>query len=447
MKKRVRFFKKEEGFTILEVVVSIVFLGAIVVSFFSAFTMMINIRMYNESRQASTNFAKTRMEDIKYLAITERFDDIGTLNGSVPGIFKDEENGVEFAGREFNIKTNIWWEDEVNNGRVVPNAYKRVEVIVQEKANYPFDTPVITMTTLVAREEEAPNVNNGTIFVEAQRRFNRQPGVMIELRSPLKKQVTDSEGKIIFTELSPKNYRITVNQDASNNIMVDPTGIQGYFPNIRWIFNRERSIDLERSEIEVVTFEVDWPASINLNLLDGEGRFIDFSQYPEGLSLDIEISEVLFDIARNYSIKRKEDLDVLGSIELWPRYTYNIILRDVVNSSAYNMREDAHAGWDGTFPDSASPQTKNVNLTVAGVVKASHPSGTLPIGTPIMLTTIPENMEIYYTTNNQRPNLGSNLYDPSNPPVVGAGLLRIRAIAYKDGYLIGPEKVFVYEGE
>lgn len=450
--KREFILKSEKGFTLIEILLSIILIGIIAIGFSAGFGMLLKSRYFNQSHLAASNVARTIMEEVRYDVIRGKYDDIGTVGGAVGG------NRLQFTdrhyqgGRRFQVTTNIWWEDEkLGESQIHSDAYKRIEVIVQEiNAEGSYIAPAVTVSTLVADEKRRTSGEpgqSGTIVAEARRRFNLQPNVFVRLSSgPFVRQgITDSEGKLIFARLAPADYRVTVEPDH-NGIMLEPDNISGNYPNINWLFNPTQTVkELQDYERRVVTFEVDWPAFLNLSLRNGDGSYLNFNDYPSGLDMTIEVQEKNFFIARNHRVNNHGQLDPLRQIRLWPRYTYNIVLEDRANRGRKFDLLQSDSDWDGTFPDSDKPQTKNVSLIVNGVVRAQINSGTVAVGTRVILTTEPEGFDIYYTIDGSRPDFNSFKYNPDNPLFVPPGGLYIRAFAYKEGYLPGPVYSFIYQ--
>lgn len=449
--KKAYILKNEKGFTLIEILFSIILIGIIAIGFTAGFGMLLKSRYFNQSHISASNVAKTIMEEVRYDVIRGKYDDIGTVGGAVDGKRLQFTDNYYQGGRRFQVTTNIWWEDETVGGtQIHSDAYKRIEVTVQEiDIQGSYKAPPVTISTLVADEKRRTSgepEQSGTIVVEAKRRFNLQPNVFFRLSagSTVKQGITDSEGKLIFARLKPGNYMVTAVPEH-NNIMLEPISIIGNFPHIDWRYNPTRTVSIEEYEREVVEFEVDWPAFLNINLKNGDGSFLDFKDYSGGLDLTIEVKENSFFIARNHRIFNHAQLDPLGKIKLWPRYTYNIILEDKdYPGRKYDMLE-SDSDWDGTFPDSDSPQTKNVDLIVNGIVRAQTTPGEVAVGTRVLLTTQPEGFEIYYTTDGTRPDFNSKKYNPNNPPTVPPGGLYIRAFAYREGYLPGPVYNFIYQ--
>ncbi|MEH7382274.1 5'-nucleotidase C-terminal domain-containing protein [Bacillus sp. JJ1533] len=76
-------------------------------------------------------------------------------------------------------------------------------------------------------------------------------------------------------------------------------------------------------------------------------------------------------------------------------------------------------------------------------VSASHPSGTVPTGTKVTLSTTTEGAEIYYTTNGTEPT--SENGQTYNEPITVDQNLTIKAIAVKDGLTASDVKEYTYQ--
>ncbi|MEH7224920.1 5'-nucleotidase C-terminal domain-containing protein [Bacillus sp. JJ1566] len=84
-----------------------------------------------------------------------------------------------------------------------------------------------------------------------------------------------------------------------------------------------------------------------------------------------------------------------------------------------------------------------VDATKVQPVSASHPSGTIPVGTQVSLSTTTEGAEIYYTTDGTEPTV-DNGKKYSTPITVDTDLV-IKAIAVKEGLTTSEVKEFSYQ--
>lgn len=444
----------KKGFTLVETVMAIVILGIIVVVFAPVFANILRTYFYNQSRIAASNIALNQLEALRYEIMKGEYDSIGTESGNPTGTI-EQEKVVTSNSKNFLVKTSIDWEDETLEGLTDFSAYKKVEVVAQQINNSQDKKnigPMVTHSTLIAREGE-PTINeNGSILVEARTRNSLKSDIKIEISSDSVYQYgfTDEEGKKIFADLVPDQYEIEASLNGLDMMFV-PQAMNGSYPDISWDPYNKITLDVDKFAKITTFFEVDWPRYLDLNIVDGNGVELDISNYSSGLdfTLDFSITNDVTDITTGYQINTtvfdQSDLEELKNIKLWPRSEYNIIIEDLASSEEFEMlAEDAsQVGWDGLFEDGDSAEEITVNLIAAGGIEASPTPGTVSAGTEITLTSVPDSFDIHYTTDGSEPTLSSPIYDNNNKIVVN-GDTEIKAFAKKDGFLIGPVKNFIY---
>ena len=443
---------QENGFTLVEILLSLVLIVIVVTGFGIGFLTLVKTRTFNESRLAASNVAKSVLEEVRYDVIAGEYGEIGTTDGNPSGSLERTKT-IEKNGRDFSVNTRVWWEDENVSGYDVYNAYKRIKVTVEEINREP--SPPVTFSTYVTKESELETDHTGFIKVETERRNQLQPGVFMTLSSSsvLQTGTTDSEGKKIFSDMEPDNYTIELDPDH-NGIMLEPTGINGSYPSITWNTDPDKAIDLEEHDRENVIFQVDWPAYLDLSFVTGNNETI-FDYYPNDVTMTIEIREASDDEDPLYqfssTLSSSSELDPMGGIRLWPRYIYDVILEDNNNSMTYTLSEDNNESWTGGYPDSESAQTKDLDLVVAASVEANptpdDDSDDVEAGDEITLSSDPSGFNIYYTTDGSTPDQFSTEYSDTNKPVVPIDDTPIKARAYKSGYLLGPVCEFVYDSD
>ncbi|MDZ7672734.1 MAG: hypothetical protein U5K53_07890 [Halanaerobiales bacterium] len=326
------------------------------------------------------------------------YSDIGTVSGNPTGTVPQEEF-VTKNSKRYRVNTDISWEDEtLSDGTAVFAAYKKIEVMVEEVDENGNKTgPKVTHSTNIAREGERTISDKGTILVEARTRNGLKSDVLMTLSSssPSVYQygITDEEGKKIFADLEPNpdsfNYSITADPSSLDMILV-PISQNGVYPNISWNYfdQIDRHIN-EFAEI-VIFFEVDWPAYLDLSLVDGNDSLLNIADYHDGIngldfSLEFSVKNDFNSVTNSFDINAKifqqSDLDGFDDIKLWPRSEYTIIIENNDGTQRFETQTPI------TFVDEKAVQTQNLNLVITGAVNASPSSGEIDEDTEITLST------------------------------------------------------------
>jgi len=108
-KLKPQIYKKREGFTLVEVLVSIVIISMLVLGIYSLIIYSYGITSDNKSYIEAMEIANQKMEEIRNLA----YEDVGTEGGSPTGVIPDYE--YEVRGR-FTIYTTVQFYDDPYDG-------------------------------------------------------------------------------------------------------------------------------------------------------------------------------------------------------------------------------------------------------------------------------------------------------------------------------------------
>ena len=449
------FAKNKDGFTLLEVIIAITLVAIMVVAFSPVFASILRTYHFNKSRITASNIAQTKLEERRYEVAQGDYDEVGTVSGNPSGSVPQEEF-VTKNSKRYKVNTDISWEDEtLSDGTVVYSAYKKIEVTAQEVDQDGNKIgPEITHSTNIAREGEREISENGTILVEARTRNSLKSDILISLTStsPTVNQFgfTDEEGKKIFADLEPNPdpYKYSINADpSSQNMILVPIAKNGSYPNISWSYFNQIQREVDKFSEITTYFEVDWPAYLHFELVDGNDNSLNLSDYHDGIDgLDFQLSfSVKNDFngnSNNFNINteilQQTDLDGFNDIKLWPRSEYNVIIENEDGSQRFETQTPI------TFDDEKAVQTKDLNLVIAGAVNATPNSGEIDEDTEITLSSEPSGFNIYYTKDGSTPTTSSTLYDSGNKPTMTGTSLTIKAIAQKADYFISPVYTFNY---
>lgn len=371
----------DSGFTLVEVLISILILSVIITCATSAFVYSAGISRENRLSLAAMNLANKAVEDIRAM----KFADVGTktIVGGVI-IYGDPAGDIlqtrteEVDGVEYTIETTISWDEQ--GGWDLGDTdwdYKNVRVSVvptQEYGNPKF-TKVIE--TYVARDSTQPALTGSNISLRLVRGWNTLPGnkvpvvnatVSLTAGPSAPRQVrTSSAGVARFINLTPGSY----------TVKVDPS-------NLGMILHPDQAADwsmiLTGSTTSTKELEAEYPCSIHITLSDLEGNPI---QLATGETGRIKIlAPYGAEINKEFDA---EDISASGALPedyitgLWPvgeGYTGAYTIADVSAAQyqflgSYEATAAGEAVWTGTFD---GPGTcKNIICYFAAIPKT--PSG------------------------------------------------------------------------
>ena len=216
LNKKIKF-RKQQGFTLIESLITIV---VVTILFFGVYNLIIySIKITNENkyRAAAAIVANQKIERVRNLP----YDDIGTVSGMVHGAIPDDET-ITKGGSVFEVNTLVKYEDDIFDGvasttDTIPTDYKSASVKVSW--NGPFGQKNIIASTIIAPKGIETNAGGGTLVISI---FNAS-GLPVDLADVhIENQdltpiidftaQTDSQGKLIFygAPVSDEGYEITV---------------------------------------------------------------------------------------------------------------------------------------------------------------------------------------------------------------------------------------------
>jgi prepilin-type N-terminal cleavage/methylation domain-containing protein len=210
--------KTSNGFTLIEVLITILVTSFLVLAIFNMFNYALQIIGTNKARIGAISLANEKMERIRNLP----YNSIGTVGGIPSGNIPQTEQIIR-NGVIYTVSTQVIYIDDPFDGTVggtpndlLGNDYKRVRINVAWSGNFPDSVSVISD---VAPQGIESNVGGGTLFITV---FNANglavsgANVYIE-NTNVNPQIsinvaTDSEGRAIFpgAPTSMESYKITV---------------------------------------------------------------------------------------------------------------------------------------------------------------------------------------------------------------------------------------------
>ena len=354
-----RDLKNNSGFTLIEVLISILILSIIITSATIAMVYAAKVSRENRLRIMTMNLAVERVEYIRSL----EFAEAGTrtmaggsvIYGDPKGDIWQAEN-MEVDGNEYTINTIINWETQ--GGWSLSNTdwdYKSVKVSVVPTEMEGNNSLTSVIETYVTRESTQPALTGANINLRVIRGWNTTPGVKVPVDcvkvkltsgpSAPRQVQTSSGGMARFLSLIAGSY--TVN--------VDPT-------NLGMILNPQQASNWSMSIANGVTqtkeFEAEYPCKIRITLKNLDGNPITMnSGVTASLSLDVPYGT---DISKNFN---SMDINSQGQLPenyitgLWPVgtgytgvYTItNISLPESQYMGSYEVNGAGETLWPGKF--------------------------------------------------------------------------------------------------
>lgn len=162
--------KKQDGFTMVELVIALTLLLLVALSFVPMFVYISEGSQNNRVRLIALKLASSKIEEIRALP----YDQIGTVGGNPAGVILQEEK-KDINGITFTIKTDISWlddpyDDDGSGYDPFPDDYKRVKVTVESPSLFTGSVvKTADINTLVAEEGEEKVRPGGNIKVKVQR--------------------------------------------------------------------------------------------------------------------------------------------------------------------------------------------------------------------------------------------------------------------------------------
>lgn len=305
--------RDNSGFTLVEVLVSMLILSVIVSSVLTSFIYASRITKENKLKMTALNLANQRVEFIRSL----EFAKVGTMTKDIDGsiIYGDPKGDIMQTETQtvnnivYTVNTSINWEEE--GGWSATDAdwdYKSVTVSVVPESSYDDAALTQTIQTYVARDGSQPALVGSNIKVRTLRGWNTGvgtviPAVGIKVRlatgpSAVRQVMTSATGAARFLDLTAGNYSVLV--DPSNIGMI-------LLPNQAALWD---DVDVALSSTESKEFYVEYPCSINIMLknLSGTPFSIDegatgkitlWAPYPSGTVLHRDFGAADIDASGN----------------------------------------------------------------------------------------------------------------------------------------------------
>lgn len=361
-------YKKDGGYSFIEVLISVVILSMIVLASSTAFIYATKKTRNNQIKLTAMNLANKSIEYIRSLTFT----DIGTkfktpsgayVYGDPPGEILQEDI-VEVNGVEYKIETVINWMEESEwdlNGSAEWD-YKEVIVTVVPIGFEESDDLKQRIETFVTRDVSQPALKGYNIRIRCIRGWSlpgegktpvRDIDVLLETGPSAVRFVrTSSKGVASLIDLASGEYKVVISPE-SKGYMLHPK------------YSKEQFFDLtdDDKKTQSKEFEIELPCNLQFYLKRLDGTPILSSSLEAGATGSIkitvpypagEVKEANF-TASDIDGAGKLPLDLMGNF--WPvgdgfpgAYSItNVAIDDLQFMGCYSVAGGLETLWNGKF--------------------------------------------------------------------------------------------------
>ncbi|MFH1662149.1 MAG: prepilin-type N-terminal cleavage/methylation domain-containing protein, partial [Candidatus Falkowbacteria bacterium] len=206
---------KQFGFTLIEVLVSVLTLSILIVGVYNLLIYSLQITTDNKNRMGAIMIADQKAEYVRNLP----YDDVGTVAGIVTGVMQDNET-VSANNGTFNVNIFVQYEDDPYDGTlggapddILPTDYKQVRIRVSWSG--PFGTKNVTTFTKIAPRGMETSAGGGVLTVL----------VFDSNGLPINDASVHIENNILAT---PINFDAETSANGILNLPGAPESIEGY---------------------------------------------------------------------------------------------------------------------------------------------------------------------------------------------------------------------------
>lgn len=260
--------KKRNGFTIIEILISVFIIGTVVTGIFGLFVLNIRTNEEAERRVVAVALSNERAEMVRNLP----YANVGTQGGIPAGSILQTENIVR-NNITYTIRTDIRYVDDPFDGLVTSNPsdtlnidYKQVRIEVS------WSSPTSPLPIVMILQISPPGIEGGTtagtlIFQALDADGHGIDGASVQLtNTAITPNInitteTDSSGRLVLPGLPPANgsYKLTVSKSGFNTE-------QTYNTSATFIPNADHAhLSMIAGQVTEKTFAIDSTSTLTIN--------------------------------------------------------------------------------------------------------------------------------------------------------------------------------------
>lgn len=347
---------KSNGFTLIEVIVSLALLGMLAVTFLPILTFGMHSSQHNVNQLVAQQLASSQIE---WLRTLDYYNQLGLKmdhykpHGIVEeNLFRNQE-GTDphiINGIEYRVRTKIYWEatDSITQQEIA-DASKKIDVTVYAKN--PFtktEEKVSTLNTLITFEGQREFSKPGNMKIYTMWQLDQpKPHVLIEAIGPSMEYIyTDSNGRAIIADIEAGEYTVTPKTWNLGEMMIRPLGVTGEAPHQSWKQNYQLTVPMwnpvDNPTYPQYTFFVDFPARL---------RFPQEMSIPESATMTIKPASTSYTVPEGKPddfMTLTIQLNELSHKDFWWNWQYEYFIQNEDDTYLLTLL-DTNQAWDGQF--------------------------------------------------------------------------------------------------
>lgn len=370
-----------KGFTLVEIMVSIVILAIIALFMLPLSLYAVKFSKWNTIKFNAMNLAYSQVEWVKSLDYAKDLEIEGKKTGfkykesgvekDYIGIIKEDlylnkngTNPIEMDGINYYLQTSIYPREAISiTGEKVYNAMKQVDVTIIVKDPITKENKEFSVIgTLVSHEGERPAHN--PIPLEVTVSIGEDPdnlakNVNVEIykvqgnnKNKVDWRRTDDEGKAYFTDIGTGKYVAFAADWSGKDMIPEPTSVTGNYDNMKWEFySSEFDIPVVSNDVIKQYIKVDYSGYIKIP----KGN-----KYP--LNAKVELKPIDNDKIPQLTISLGK-LTENNETKLWRHCGYEYTIKSQSSSEQYYFVDENDEDWNGyLIIDSNKTTTKELEL-------------------------------------------------------------------------------------
>lgn len=371
MSKHINSFsgKNDKGFTLVEILVSLVLLLILVVAFVPLFTYVSQAIASNKARDVAVEIATQKMEEMRtlpYIVMTDGLvidaskDQLGLIGGDPPGSVKPTET-VNVNNITYTVNTDIAWGDDEKSFKIVTVSVEAPGIFNKEvKISNQFDT---------VAAQEGLSIKRGSILVEIYDSKGELLNDSIQVSVKTLDYESDFEntsgGQVLFTNLPNGIYDVYARVPV--NMICHPDLIPQFDESTRLL--SENNVTVTYNKEAKVNFVIDRFASINLSIRDGSNQKITTNSNFEKKEFSLNWYESDSTHSLNYATRNVTNAEIdSGQLAtpitgLWPGGTYIVSFRidKKISDSDFKLYNGYHNDNIQLTPGTTTNMTVNLD--------------------------------------------------------------------------------------